>query len=165
MKLALGVFGAIKLAQSFDLRWSRARKGYRRLPRSGHATHVVVVAYLEESLATTSELDLQRNLEKLLTHDQVIRIDDLMGGENFLKSYLSTCHLFLLCATDEAEEQSIQRYLSTCALSPFHVQSFPLSGPWNPDDKSFSKLVAPFAIETINSLLRNVHNMHVKASS
>ena len=154
MKLALGVFGAIKLVQNFDLRWSRAKKGYRRLLRPSATSHVVVAAFLEDSLTEKSETALQNDFERLLTHDRVIRIDDLMGGESFLKSYLSKCRVLLLCANSVEEESAIRQYLADAKLSPVHIESFSFDGTWNPEDKAFSKLIAPMVIDAINNLLR-----------
>lgn len=153
MKLALGVFGAIKLVQNFDLRWSRAKKGYRKLLRSSDAAHVVVAAFMEESLTERSETAIQNDLERLLSHDRVIRIDDLLGGESFLKSYLSKCRILVLCARDGAEETRILDYLANAQIAHSHIKSFAFEGAWNPEDKGFSKRIAPMVIHAIDNLL------------
>lgn len=153
MQLALGVFGAIKLVQGFDARWSRAKKGYRRLRNSVTGSRVVIASFFEESLKDRSESDLQRDLEKILSYDRVIRIDDLIGGESFLKSSLSKSRLLLLCTQSEQEETAVNSMLHSVGLAPSYVDSFPLEQPWNPDDKAFIAAIGPLVIASISGLL------------
>lgn len=153
MKFGLGVFGAIKLAQSLDDRWSRGRKGYRKVSRSILGEAILIVSYFEKSLRGITGSGLQREIERLVGVDHVVRIDDLFSGESFLKTALSTCHGLIICVPSGTEKSAIQTIFETYGLSEISQRTVELGRPWDLEDKAVAEMLSPAVIATIGDLL------------
>jgi len=155
MTFALGVFGAIKFVQGFDSRWTRAKKGYRRLRKAVSGRDILVISFLERSLIGTSEARLQRDIEGIVGLDRTVRVDDLIGGESFLTSSLSTARIMIVLVNSEIEQRAVEQIVSADHLSPCHIESFSLKKNWDPEDADFAAEVGPVVIRSLNHLLSN----------
>ncbi len=153
MKFGIGVFGAIKLAQSFDDRWSRGRKGYRKLKNITLGSEVMILSYREQSLNTSSSSELQRDLERLIGIDHVVRLDDLFGGENFLKPSLSGCHVLIACVSSVDTKAVVIEYVNLSGPEEFSLRFIPLNLQWNIEDRVFADFLCPHVILTMSDLL------------
>ena len=152
MKFGLGVFAAIKLVQSLDDRWSRGRKGYRKLRGSIDGAEVLIINYFENSLKNIRESELQRRIENLIGIERVVRIDDLFSGESFLKSALSTCHGLMICLPTSEKKSQVLAIINDLEVSPARIRTCILSHPWDLDDKRFAEILGPAVIANISEL-------------
>ena len=153
MKFSLSVFAAIKLVQSLDNRWTRAKKGYRRINSKLEGSEVWIVGYLANTLKGTTELALQESLEKLVGVDRLVRIDDLLGGESFLQSSLSSARLMLICVADAQQSIAIEQWLQqSFASTPFKVKRLALNTLWNTENKTFAASLAGHAVDVLHTL-------------
>jgi hypothetical protein len=153
MKFSLSVFAAIKLVQSFDNRWTRAKKGYRRIKAQLDGSEAWMIGYLSHSLHGTTELALQESLEKVVGVDRLVRVDDLIGGESFLQSSLSSARLMIVCAADAQQSVAIEQWLNTAfASTPHQVKRIPMHHAWNTEDKKFGAWLAGHVLEVLHNL-------------
>ncbi|WVN41524.1 CHASE2 domain-containing protein [beta proteobacterium MWH-UniP1] len=153
MKFALGVFAAIKLAQSLDDRWSRGRKGYRRL-RSGLAGQtILIISYFDNSIVDANESELQREIEKIVGVDRVVRIDDLFSGESFVKNFLSGCHGLVICVSSIPLKLQVIQTIKSFKIDPVSVRECPMTHTWDLEDKNFAKAISPALLANIGGLL------------
>lgn len=153
MKFSLSVFAAIKLVQSFDNRWTRAKKGYRRINSQLEGNEVWIVGYLSSALKGTTELALQEAIEKQVGVDRLVRIDDLIGGESFLQSALSSVRLMILCSANAQQSQAIEQWLKhSFASTPHQVKRVALNHPWNTENKAFAASLAVHALGVVHDL-------------
>lgn len=145
MSFGLGVFAAIKLIQSMDDRWSRARPGFRKVAHPKGPGNLLVLAYLNTQLGNRLSLKLQQDIETIVGLAHVIRVDDLFGGESFIKSY---CKDFrsLLIYVEPVQLGSIKELLSQASLAPVNVRFHELHSDWNPNHEDFVREVAPLVI-------------------
>lgn len=143
MAFGAGVFAAIKLVQSLDSSWSRAKPGYRRLAPPEEATTVVLLGYRDSQVDKLEAAQLQRFLEGKVGLSGVIRVDDLFGGESFARG---VCEDFS-CQIVRSNEEGLPTLLAALRTLPFHeklnVRDIGLDLPWSPEDQAFRLAVAP----------------------
>jgi hypothetical protein len=143
MVFGASVFGAIKLIEGLDSGWSRAKPGMRRAASVPQAGTVIMLAYRDGQMPLRDAWALQRFLEQQVGISKVIRVDDLFGGENFVRP---ACEEFScqLCLAEAGREQEIRARL---AELPFHgrlqVRTLRLNAAWNPDDHGFRQEITP----------------------
>lgn len=143
MAFGAGVFAAIKLVQSLDSSWSRAKPGYRRVAPPEDATTVVLLGYRDSQVDKLGAAQLQRLLEGKVGLSSVIRVDDLFGGESFARG---VCEDFS-CQIARSDEDALPTLLAALRTLPFHdklnVRDIGLDLPWSPEDEAFRLAVAP----------------------
>lgn len=143
MAFGAGVFAAIKLVQSLDSSWSRAKPGYRRLVPPEEATTVVLLGYRDSKIGRLEAAQLQEFLEGKTGLSGVIRVDDLFGGQSFVRG---VCEDFS-CQLVRSNEESLPSLLAAMRTLPFHeklnVRNFSLDVPWSPEEEAFRLAVAP----------------------
>lgn len=143
MGFGAGIFGIIKLVQSLDSGWSRARPGWRYATPKQVQGVVLLVGYLDSQLSLAQASALQSFLESRVGLPQVIRVDDLFGGESFVRK---ACEDFScqLCWLGDSSRASL---LSGLAKLPFHsvlnVREVPLVTPWEVESHAFRLSIAP----------------------
>lgn len=154
MSFGLMVFAAIKLIQSMDDRWSRARPGFRCWPSDKEGGQVLVLGYLKDHFDNSSAKILQQSAERIVGFNGVIRVDDLFGGETFIKSTCSSfgCFLIHILPEHRAEIQSlIEDYERYGVVANFHF----LEQKWDTDKQAFSSELAPMVLQCGAMLLQN----------
>lgn len=147
MSFGLGVFAAIKLVQSMDDRWSRARPGFRKTTRPKGSGDLLVLAYLSTQLNDRNSIELQRNIEQIVGLSHVIRVDDLFGGESFIKNYCKAFRSLLVYVNPEQLE-SIHELLVQAPFNNVKAQLHRIHCDWNPNQEDFTQEVAPLVIRS-----------------
>ncbi len=146
MSFGLSVFAVIKLIQSLDDRWSRARPGFRRLRREGGHGQVLVLSYLDPQLPGESARALQQQLERVVGLMNVVRVDDLFGGESFVRRACADFK-FLLVHVQAGQSDAIDALLEAPAYQAVHRSGFPLEQAWDPEDQAFAAELAPKVLD------------------
>jgi CHASE2 domain-containing sensor protein len=153
MSFGLGVFAAIKLVQSLDDRWSRAKPGFRKIVRGNglRGGNVRVLGYLDDMLTLSQALGLQARLEKIFGLQNVIRIDDLFGGESFVKA---TCSKFkCLLVHIQEDQQHLFNELLEQDFKNLFISEHELQTDWNPENHDFSNELAALVLKNASLLL------------
>jgi hypothetical protein len=152
MSFGLAVFAAIKLVQGLDDRWSRAKPGFRRSHQVSELGDIWILAYRASQLTKSASTQLQREVEGLVGLQCVVRLDDLFGGESFIKSNCADfqCLMVLVRAGQHDELQKIlshDRY-ALCRSREFHLKT-----PWNLESKTLAAEVTPWVLEMAAEIL------------
>ena len=155
MSFGAGVFGVIKIVQSLEAGWLRARPGMRRIDaKRDYEGTLAVAGFMASDLGEQDLKRLVRSLETIVGVSRIIRVDDLFGGESFLKKACADLD-FLLVLADDAGHLQIDALL---AQAPYvgHVSldRQPLMLPWQPDDPALARALAPMVLESGAALLR-----------
>lgn len=146
MAFGAGVFISLKFVQILDSGWSRARPGLRRAARVQDGGVIVMLGYRDSQVSRAEAAALQRFLEGEVGIQHTIRVDDLFGGESFIRPTLEdfTCQLCLL--PFDAEAALRRRIERQPVFDRLHIQRQPLQTRWDPDDVSFRKEIAPWLL-------------------
>lgn len=154
MSFAVAVFGVIKIVQSLDDSWSRARPGFRRIDaRRPHEGALTTISFVSDDVASQDLQQLQRDLEKVVGFSRLIRIDDLFGGESLLKKPCDAIRCLLVFA-EPAQQAAIDALLEG---KPFYgklvLNHHDLQTPWNLDDPVLAAELAPLVLRSSAHLL------------
>lgn len=154
MSFGLTVFAAIKLIQSMDDRWSRARPGFRRLRGQHESGQVLVLGYLNEQFGNISEKSLQQAAERVVGLASVVRVDDLFGGESFVKG---TCARFksLLIHVLPEHREAIESLVQDRRHHGVVADFYELEQRWDTENRSFAAELAPMVLKCGAQLLHN----------
>jgi|GEM_PF-918012 len=148
MSFGLSVFAVIKLIQSMDDGWSRARPGYRSASKSkGQHGQVLLLSFLDSQIGADAARALQQEAERIAGFSNVVRIDDLFGGEkSFIKD---ACGRFkcLLVHGDEPQIADLQELLAQPRWQLVAATQHPLEQLWDLENKSFAAELAPQVLE------------------
>jgi len=143
MAFGAAVFGAIKLVQSLDSGWSRARPGYRYAAPVAGPGVVLSMGYRDSRVSKSEADELQRFLEAQVGLSSVIRVDDLFGGENFARRVCEDCS----CQVVRTTREQLPAVLSAIEGLPLRdrltVREVPLHVNWNPEQDEFRAALAP----------------------
>lgn len=143
MAFGIGLFGIMKLVNSLESGWSRARPGLRSAARLTSQGRLLLIGYRDHELDLSSARELQRTLEKRVGLQRVIRVDDLFGGESFAKK---TCAAYScqLCLIFLGEFQLVMSDLNRLSFfERLEIREFDLNVDWNPEDEAFRAFVVP----------------------
>ena len=155
MAFGAGVFAAIKLVQSLDSSWSRAKPGYRRVMPPEEATTVLLLGYRDTQVDKLEAGQLQRFLEDKVGLSGVIRVDDLFGGESFARE---VCEDFS-CQIVRSSEDKLTVLLADLRSLAFHeklnIRDLRLDLPWSPEDQAFRLAVAPNLLRQCADLMES----------
>lgn len=152
MSFGLSVFAAIKLVQSMDDRWSRARPGFRKGHSSKNQGKIVLLGYLEQQVGTHVANHLQKATESIVGLSNVVRVDDLFNGESFIKSHCSRFNCLLVHVL-EGQMDLISALLSQPAYRAVTSSHYQMSTTWDPENKGFIAEVAPVILDSAAQLL------------
>lgn len=157
MSFAIAVFGVIRLIQSLDDGWSRARKGYRRIDANADVEQrgdLAVISFDARDVHLGEMRTLQAEMEAIVGVSRVIRIDDLFAGQSILKRRCMWTRALLVLAQD-AHQAPVQALLDA---KPFRdkllVDRHVLQRPWSPNDPAFADEIAPVVLESSARLIR-----------
>jgi len=152
MKFSLTVFGAIKLLQGVDARWSKGKKGYRRFRRMESNGKAIIYSFFESNSGDTRISTLRRAIENVVGSQRVVYVDDLLGGDNFLKPAVSSSRTFLVFVRSDTEQMKIADVFREAKLNELSTREVQVSGEWNLEDKNLAKSLAPEILETLCQL-------------
>jgi CHASE2 domain-containing sensor protein len=143
MSFGLAVFGAIKMVQSLDDSWSRAKPGMRRVVRDKHSGTLLLLGYRDSQLSAVMAGQLQKALEAIVGMPKVVRVDDLFGGESFIKASCSD-YSCLMLLVEPAQWLAVQALLAQPDYANWLRQDqHALEVPWDPNDSHFGQVVSP----------------------
>jgi len=151
MSFGLGVFAAIKLVESLNRSWTRAKPGFRRISRKNHFGSLVLIGYLETMIL--DHPDLHKYIEKTVGMPRFICIDDLFGGENLVSGPCAKCRILLILA-DETQQELLRNWVRLKGIDDNLVIShYDLKSPWDPDDSGFQNEVSPLILNVCAEVL------------
>lgn len=152
MKFALAVFGAIKLIQAFDERWSKGKKGYRRLRKLDGDGIAQIYSFFDETGGALNKTAVHRGLEKILGAQRVLYVDDLLGGDSFLKPSVSATRSFVLFTRSENERSLVRDLLEQTGFKDYEFKEVEWPGAWNVEDKTLAQTLIPDVLGTLHGL-------------
>jgi CHASE2 domain-containing sensor protein len=152
MKFALAVFGAIKLLQAFDERWAKGKKGYRRLRKLDGDGIAQIYSFFDEASGALHKTAVHRGLEKILGAQRVLYVDDLLGGDSFLKPSVSATRSFVLFTRSENERSLVRDLLERAGFKDYEFTEVVWPGAWNVDDKTLAQSLIPDILGTLYRL-------------
>ena len=143
MAFGVGLFGIIKLVNSLESGWSRARPGLRVMGRKSNRGSVVLIGYRDQEVNLPSARRLQRLLEQQLGPKRVIRVDDLFGGEGFAKKTCADYSCQLALVPFECYERLITELGTLDFFNKLDIRQFDLDVNWDPEDEEFQTFIVP----------------------
>jgi hypothetical protein len=154
MSFGLSVFAAIKLVQSMDDRWSRARPGFRKARQSQIKGQLLLLSFLDHRVSAGQAKDLQNSAERIVGLANVVRVDDLFGGESFIKSQ---CAKFkaLMVNVNEGQTDAMQALLADANYAAVDVAHYDVDNMWDPENKEFTREVSPLVLASAARLLHD----------
>jgi hypothetical protein len=155
MAFGAGVFAAIKLVESLDSSWSRAKPGYRRVVPPEDTTALVLLGYRDSQIGKLEAGQLQKFLESKVGLSGVIRVDDLFGGESFARE---VCEDFS-CQIVRSNQDSLPNLLASLRTLSFYeklnIRDLNIDLSWSPEQESFRKALAPNLLRQCADLMES----------
>ena len=154
MSFGLSVFAAIKLVQSMDDRWSRARPGFRKARQTSIKGELLLLGYLDSGVTASQAKTLQNAAERIVGLANVVRIDDLFGGESFIKAQ---CAHFkaLLVNVNASQAEAMKALLAQDDYAKVALGYHDMVHVWDPENKAFTAEVAPLVLASAARLLQD----------
>jgi len=147
MMIGLAIFAYIKAVTILDDGWSRARPGLRKFTIKNIGNELLLIGYKDSEVNRQAAENLQRTLESKLGLASVIKVDDLFGGDGFLRSVCQD-YSCLLCVVGSEMGPTLFDSLQISSFLPFlAIQKISLEVDWNPDSNEFKKFVAPYVLQ------------------
>ncbi len=159
------IYGVIKAVHALDASWSRARPGFRRLAKSHDHGTVVLVGYRDGQVYARSAAQLQRTLEDQVGIDKVVRIDDLLGGESFVRPACEEFSCQMCLVTPDAVPALLVKLRGLAMFDLLDIRDFPLPGVWNPEDDGFRLDVVPHVLRQCADLMAEGGSTKLRAVS
>ena len=151
MSFGLGVFAAIKLVDSLDNSWTRAKPGFRRVAERNCTGSLLLIGYLDDQVPNT--VAFQKYIENTVGMSRFIKIDDLFGGESFVSGNCGKCRIVLVLV-DDAQQETLQNWAKSNGIEDKLITlRRELTSDWNPDDKAFQAEVSPFILHLCGDIL------------
>lgn len=154
MSFGLSVFAAIKLVQSMDDRWSRARPGFRKARPSQIKGQLLLLGFLDHRVNASQVKTLQNAAERIVGLPNVVRVDDLFGGESFIKSQCAHFKALLVNVADNQAE-AMQSLLAHEDYAKVDVATYDMTHMWDPENRDFTAEVAPLILASAARLLHD----------
>lgn len=147
MSFGLSVFAAIKVVASMDDSWSRAKPGFRKVKNSKVNGKLLILGFIDNQSSSKLEKALQKRLEQIVGLANVVRVDDLFGGESFIAS---TCGKFraLIINLDENHSREVRELFADERYSFIDINTYETGVAFNPEDSGFVEVVAPLVVST-----------------
>jgi hypothetical protein len=154
MAFALAVFSALKLVQSLDNGWSRAKPGLRASVNEFPGGDVLLIGYRDSNISNIESTKLQRFLEFRVGFSRVIRVDDLFGGESFARKACDdySCQFCLVELSGVTEIRSALEDLTFYTY--LDIRELALEVPWNPEEDEFRRYMAPHMLLQCADLIK-----------
>jgi CHASE2 domain-containing sensor protein len=145
MSFGAGVFAVIKLVQSMDDSWSRAHPGFRKVRQPRTDGQFMLLGYLDKQLGAMASKVLQNAAEHIVGFSNVVRVDDLFGGESFIKQHCSEFKCLLVNVPLE-KTQMLDALLAEPQYVVLDVSAYDVTSEWDPESSGFAKEVAPLIL-------------------
>jgi CHASE2 domain-containing sensor protein len=154
MSFGLSVFAAIKLVQSMDDRWSRARPGFRKARQSQIKGQLLLLSFLDHYVSAGQAKDLQNSAERIVGLANVVRVDDLFGGESFIKMQ---CAKFkaLMVNVNDGQIDAMKALLADAKYAAVDVTQYDMDNMWDPENKEFTREASPLVLASAARLLHD----------
>jgi CHASE2 domain-containing sensor protein len=153
MSFGLSVFAAIKLVQSMDDRWSRARPGFRKVPQNHTEGQLMLLGFLDQRMSAKQVQTLQYKAEQVVGLANVVRLDDLFGGESFITSRCAQFRALLInVAPDQAE--TMKALLNHPDYAVIDASTHNIQQRWDTEDKEFTAVIVPLVLACAARLLQ-----------
>jgi hypothetical protein len=110
MSYLLIVFTAVKLICTFGHASAAAVPGYRKSDINPTARHLVLIGMRKDQMLATKITNIEKHLFEAVGINNVIRVDDLFGGHNFLASQMEKYVAFVVLA-DDVQQPSVEATL------------------------------------------------------
>jgi hypothetical protein len=153
MAFGASIFGVIKLVQSLDGGWSRARPGLRHAISQEADGRVVLLGYRDSQLNSAQSGGLQVFLESLLGLPRVIRVDDLFGGESFVHKVCKDYSCQLCMVTDSQRSRLLEGLKTLAFHELLDIRELDLTVPWDPESATFQLAMAPSMLRQCADLI------------
>ena len=161
MSFGIALFGVIKLVQSLDDRWSRAKPGFRKIGRKHGAEQLLVLGWMDGKVAHLDAQRLQRDIEAVVSMSQVARVDDLFAGESFVKSLCSKYKCLLVHFRPD-QIAAVDAVLNSETFAPVLRKTHDLQAEWDTENKQFAAEVAPLILDLGADLLHQAWQASVQ---
>jgi hypothetical protein len=161
MSFGIALFGVIKLVQSLDDRWSRAKPGFRKIGRKHGAEQLLVLGWMDGKVAHLDAQRLQRDIEAVVSMSQVARVDDLFAGESFVKSLCSKYKCLLVHFRPD-QTAAVDAVLNSETFAPVLRKTHDLQSEWDTENKQFVAEVAPLILDLGADLLHQAWQASVQ---
>jgi hypothetical protein len=159
MAFGAGLYGAIRLVNTLDAGWSRAKPGLRTAAAVQHSGSVLLIGYSNSEVLRPQSAQLQRVLEDRLGLSRVIRIDDLFGGESFARKVCQdySCQF---CLTDSTSILKLnQALLSLKFFDYLDIREIVLEVSWNSEKDDFRNFLSPHLLRQCADMVDAKHNV------
>jgi adenylate cyclase len=104
------IFASIKVVSKMSHASASAAPGFRRTNINLKARHIVLLGIRTDVNKSANIGKIEKNLFAAVGMSNVIRIDDLLGGNNFLANLLSSYVAFIILADDNQQRDIIAEY-------------------------------------------------------
>jgi CHASE2 domain-containing sensor protein len=152
MSFGAGVFAVIKLVQSMDDSWSRAHPGFRKVRQPRTDGRFMLLGYLDKHLGALASKGLQNAAEHIVGFSNVVRVDDLFGGESFIKQHCADFKCLLVNVPLE-KAQLLDALLAEPQYVVLDVSTYDVASEWDPESSAFAKEVAPIILACGSKIL------------
>jgi adenylate cyclase len=112
MSFLLMIFAGIKLISSMSHASASAAPGFRKSEINLNARHILLIGIRTDLNKSASIGKIEKNLFNTVGMGNVIRIDDLLGGNNFLAKLLSSYVAFIVLTDDDQRHHIMTEYAS-----------------------------------------------------
>ena len=154
MSYLLIVFAAIKLICNVSHASAAAAPGYRKSAISPSARHLMLIGMRRDQVPIDLIAKLERDLFDSAGIENVIRIDDLFGGNNFLTRYMESYNAFIVLA-DDAQRSSVENVFSAEVRTKLNINHADLPADMDIEGDAFrahvSTLLTANAAELFSS--------------
>jgi len=153
MGFGFGVYAAIKMVQSLDNGWSRAKPGLRRAASPQGRGIILVLGYLDSDVVRVQAQELQKLLEKRLGLEAVFRVDDLFAGDNPIRPICQdfSCQI---CFVPEDRLFGILAELRDLSFyEKLDLRETTLTSEWHPENEDFRAELTPYLLRQCADLL------------
>jgi hypothetical protein len=152
MSFGIGLFGCIKLLQSLDDSWSRAKPGFRKIGLKHGAEQLLLLGWLDGKITYPDAIRLQRDIESVVGMPRLVRVDDLFAGESFVKSLCSNYKCILIHINPSLKNRVDSLINAACYADVVRL-THDLQAEWDTENKLFVLEVAPLILNLGSELL------------
>jgi hypothetical protein len=110
MSYLLILFAGIKLVTAMSHASAAAVPGYRTARINSNARHILLLGIRTDIGESISISGVEKRLFAAVGLGNVIRINDLLGGNNFLSKFLSSYVAFIILADDHQRTDLVTEY-------------------------------------------------------
>jgi len=114
----------------------------------------MLLGYLDQHVTGSQAKTLQNAAERIVGLANVVRVDDLFGGESFIKAQCAHFKALLVNVT-ETQAEAMRSLLSQDDYVKVAVDSHDMVNLWDPENKAFTAEVTPLILASAARLLHD----------